>query len=149
MRAEADELEQAGNDARAAQLRMEANALLGIADEAAQTAIFEGEQIAAAATSMGEVEASAARLSAEMITPAAVSRTRVKASGISTSYKYRANVKDKKALVAYILANWDTCQHLLTIEQGKLDGIAQNQKEMFAFTGCELVKEAVMAARRK
>lgn len=149
MRREADELDAAGNVARAAQLRSEANELLGIADEVAQTAMFDGEQAAAAATTMGALEAESFHAVAEMITPAAVSRTKVKASGVSTSYKYRANVVDKKALVAYIVANWDTCQHLLVVQQGQLDTLAQNQKEMFTFAGCELVKETVMSARRK
>jgi hypothetical protein len=149
MRREAEEQEAAGNAARADQLRAQEAEMLDAAENTVQTALFAGEQAACAAIAEGNLHAESAAAVAEMITPAAVNIAAPKTAGITKSYRYKANVTDAKAVLQHVLANWDTCNHLVTIEQGKLDNLAQNQKERFNFPGCELVKEAALSSRRK
>lgn len=149
MRTQADELDAAGNFARAAQLRADANAVLGIAEEAAQTAMFEGEQVASAATAHGEFEAESMTAVAQMITPAAPAISRPRATGVSTRKVYAARINDPKALLAHVLANWDALNHLVTINETKVSKLAQDQKERFNLPGCELTTENAISARRR
>jgi len=97
----------------------------------------------------GQQEAEALRMAAQMTTGATVAIAKPRATGASSSIKYTAEVVDQKAFVQYVLNNWDTMNHLLTIEQGKLNTMAQNQKDRFKVGGCELRTHRQMAVRRK
>lgn len=149
MYGEADSLEVGGDIAGASKLRSEANAILGIAEDAAQTALFEGEQIAAAAAANAEAEADAMTAVAQMVTPAATSIARPRASGVSTRKVYGASITDQKALLAHVLANYDALNHLVSIEEAKVNKLAQDQKERFSLPGCELTIGNTLAARRR
>lgn len=149
MRTQADELDAAGNVARAAQLRQEANAILGIAEEAAQSALFDGEQAAAAVVAGAEAEAQASAAATRMMTAAAPMFSRPRAAGVTTRKVYSARINDEKALLAHVLANYDALSHLVTIEQAKVNKLASDQKERFNLPGCELVTENAISSRRK
>jgi uncharacterized membrane protein YqiK len=149
MRAEADELEAAGNDARAEQLRAEARALLGEAEAVAQTAIFEGENLANAATVHGNAEAEAMTAVASMVTPSTPMVSRPRAAGVSTRKTYSAKVNNAQVLIAHVLANWDALNHLVVIDAAKVNKLASDQKDRFKLPGCELVIGDQIAARRR
>lgn len=148
-RAEAEALASAGDRERAAQLQSEAANIVTTADESVQNMLFESEQAASEARAQGEMTAESHVAVASMITPAAVGIAKPRAAGVSTSTKYFAKVVDPKAFAQFCVDNWDTMGHYLTIEQGKLNTLAQNQKERFRIAGCELETGTSMSARRR
>lgn len=149
LRKEAEQLDAAGNFARAEQLRAEARELLGEAEEVVQTTMFAAEQQASTIQANAQVEAEALTNVAQMVTPQAVSIARPRAAGVSTRKVYAARINDPKAALAHILANWDTCNHLVELLQAKFDRLASDQKERFSFPGCELTTENAISSRRR
>lgn len=140
---------QAGDSEAAERLNEQAEQIVEKATAVAQTTLTFAESEAALAQDAGQQDAEALRQAAQMTTGATVAIAKPRAAGASSSIKYTAEVEDPKAFVQFVLDNWDTMNHLLTIEQGKLNGMAQNQKERFKVAGCVLQTHRQMAVRRR
>lgn len=139
----------AGDAETAEKLNQQAEQIVDTASAVAQTTLTFAESEAALTLDAGQQDAEALRQAAQMTTGATVAIAKPRATGASSSIKYSAEVEDPKAFVQFVLDNWDTMNHLLTIEQGKLNGMAQNQKERFKVAGCVLHTNRQMAVRRR
>lgn len=149
LRDEAAALQAQGNTAGAQELQAQADDTIDTVETSNQSLMFAAEEQVANTLQTAANDAENLRMGAEMTTASAVASTRPKVSGIGAMKRYAAEVVDPKAFIAYALANWETMNHLISIETGKLSTMAQNQKEMFNIPGCKLVAETKLSSRRK
>lgn len=107
------------------------------------------EALAAKQAAAGKEEKAAETLAraevAALATPAPVTEA-PKATGISTRKKYTAEVTDRAALLAFVVAN-PMFANLIVVDQSALNKLASAQGDAFALPGCRLHVETIVAAR--
>ena len=149
LRLEAEQAEASGDLSKAGDLLEKADQTVATAETTANMILAHGEESANDALLRGAEEADSHTLSAQMMTAPAVQVARPRAAGVSMSKTYTAVVTDRKALLEYIVANYELLSHFVEIDQGALNRYARDQKERMKLPGVELSVDTNMSSRRK
>lgn len=145
--AEAARLREEARKAEEAQRKRDAEAaeLAAIQEAAAREAAGDAAG-AAAALDRGAQES--AQIQAEPIAPVAVTVAPdvAKVAGVGTQRRWKAEVTDKAALIAFVASRLDW-RHLLDVNLPALNALARSQKQALAIPGVRAVVEEGLAIR--
>lgn len=116
---------------------------------AAERARIEAEaKKAEQAEQAGQPEAAAAlHTAAAIVTAPTVAPPVTKTAGISTRSVWKAEVTDKRALLEFVLANYDTFEHVVQPDMKAISELARAMKANLNVPGLKAVEEQTMSAR--
>jgi hypothetical protein len=108
----------------------------------------KAEAAAKALAATGDEEAAESmHIAAATITAPTVMRATPKASGISTRSTWSANVTDKRALIEFVLQNYEEYSHLVAPVQKELDALARAMKANLKVGGVAPIESQSLSAR--
>jgi uncharacterized membrane protein YqiK len=121
------------------------------ARRAAEEAARQQQQAAAleAIDAGATIEEAEAIVTAPVFVAPVVAPPAPKPKGISTREIWKAEVTDKRAVLAHVLATWPALSHLVTVDESQLNKLANSQRQLFNVPGARAFPVTTTSVRVK